>query len=76
MKTRTHFAHRIDMLDPAGLRLRLHVVRNHEPAAVNFLVDVRDDVVGLGIFAVLHFWCPALLTHLPRQVAIDVNVLV
>ena len=52
------------------------MVRNYEPAAVNFLVDVRDDVIGLGIFAVLHFWCPALLTHLPRQVGIDVNMLV
>ena len=48
------------------LRFRLHVVGNYEPAPVNFLVDVRDDVVDGGLVAVLHFLCPALLTHIRR----------
>ena len=58
------------------LRLGLHVMGNYEPAAVDFLVDVRDNVVHLLISAVLHFWCPALLPHFPREIAVNVNVLV
>src|SRR5512133_1913592 len=58
------------------LRLGLHVMGNYEPAPVAFLVDVRNNVVHLLISAVLHFWCPALLPHFPREIAVNVNVLV
>ena len=52
------------------------MVRNYVPATIYFLVDVSNDVVGLGSAAVLHFRLPGFLTHLPREVAIDVNILV
>ena len=34
------------------LSLRLHVMGNDEPAAVDFLVDVGDEVVGRGVLAI------------------------
>jgi hypothetical protein len=62
--------------DQLPSRLRLRVVGSYQPAAVEFLIDVGDDVVGLSVCAILHFRVPALLTHLPREVTVDVNVLV
>jgi hypothetical protein len=47
-------------------RLRLHVMRNDEPAVAALLVDVGGNVVDRALRAVLHFLCPALLAHLPR----------
>jgi hypothetical protein len=58
------------------LRFRLNVMGNYEPAPIDFLVDVRDNVVHLLISAVLHFWCPVLLPHFPREIAVNVNVLI
>ena len=58
------------------LRLRLHMVRDHEPVTVDFLVDISHEVIELGRPAILHFLFAGFLTHLPREVAIDVNMLV
>jgi len=58
------------------LRLRLHMVRDDEPVAVNFLVDIGDEVVELGRITILHFLFAGFLTHFPREVAVDVNMLV
>jgi hypothetical protein len=58
------------------LRLRLHMVRDDEPVAVNFLVDIGDEIVELGRITILHFLFAGFLTHLPREVAVDVNMLV
>jgi hypothetical protein len=58
------------------LGFRLHVVGDDKPTAVDLLVDVGDDVVDLLVFAVLHLRSTALLAHLPREIAVGVNVLV
>ena len=58
------------------LRLRLHMVRDDKPVAVDFLVDISDKVVELGRTTILHILFAAFLTHLPREVAVDVNMLV
>jgi hypothetical protein len=58
------------------LRLRLHMMRNHEPIAVDFFIDVSDDDVDIDLFTILEYHCPSLLAHLPREIAIDVNLLV
>ena len=57
------------------LRLRLHMMRNHEPMAVDFFIDVGDDDVDIDLFTILEYHCPSLLAHLPREIAIDVNLL-
>jgi hypothetical protein len=59
-----------------SLRLWLNMMGNYEPAPVDFFVDVGNNVVGRGVFAIFHFWGPTLLTDLPREIAIDVNMLV
>jgi len=61
---------------PRLLRLRLHMVRDHEPVTVDFLVDISHEVIELGRPSILHFLFASFLTHLPREVAIDVNMLV
>ena len=58
------------------LRLRLHMVRDNKPVAVDFLVDISDKVVELGRTTILHILFAGFLTHLPREVAVDVNMLV
>src|ERR1700756_1419340 len=58
------------------LRLRLHMVRDYEPLTVDLLVNIRYEVIELGGPAILHFLFAGFLTHLPREVAIDVNMLV
>ena len=52
------------------------MVGNYEPVPVHFLVDISRNVVELGSAAVLQFLVAGFLTHLPGEVAIDVNVLV
>src|SRR4051794_21568023 len=69
-------------LDPASLRpgvlqllrLRLHVVRYYQPTAIKFFIDIRYKGVDLDLVAVLEFRRPSLLGHLPRQIAIHVNM--
>ncbi len=51
------------------------MMRNHEPVAVDFFIDVGDDDVDIDLFAILEYHCPSLLAHLPREIAIDVNLL-
>jgi len=52
------------------------MMRDDEPVAVDFLVDIGDEVVEFGRAAILQFLFAGFLTHLPREVAVDVNVLV
>lgn len=56
------------------LRLRLHVVRHHQPTAIKFFIDIRYEGIDLDLVAVLKFRRSALLRHLPRQIAIHVNM--
>jgi hypothetical protein len=50
------------------------MVRDHVPVTVDFLVDISHEVIELGRPAILHFLFASFLTHLPREVAIDVNI--
>ena len=52
------------------------MVRNHEPVAIEFLIHVGDDDVDLDHSTVLQVYWSALLAHLPREIAIDMNMLV
>src|ERR1700746_2507239 len=60
----------------ALLRLRLNMVRDDQPLTIDLLVNIRHEVIEFWRSAVLHFLFASLLTHLPREVAIDVNMLV
>ena len=50
------------------------MVGDYEPAAVQFLVHVGYDPVGLPDGAVFQFYFSRLLTYFPRKIAIHVNM--
>jgi len=52
------------------------MVRDDEPLTIDLLVNIRHEVIELGGPAILHFLFAGFLTHLPREVAIDVDMLV
>ena len=71
----SHRSHTVQLLFGVSLlRFRLHVVGNHEPVTIYFLIHVACDVIHLLNSAVLKYRLPGLLANLVREIAIDVNM--
>jgi len=55
------------------LRLRLNMVGDHEPAAIDSLVDICDEPIDLADGAILHLRLSDLGSNLPSKIANHMN---
>src|SRR5262245_48110087 len=61
-------------LVPRSLRLALNMVRDHEPAAIDSLVDVCGEPIDFADGTVLHVCLSNLSSNLPSKIANHMNM--